>query len=336
MPDFSVDQRAFVIRIRRKSVLSPVIIALVKPAGIKSRMGLAEWSMLILLSILWGSSYFFVEIALMDWSPLLIVGVRVSIAAIVIWIIVLAAGLPIPRSASVWIAFASMALLNNVFPFLLIVWGQKEIASGLAAILNASTPIFTVIVAGLLLKDEPLTPAKLLGAILGLIGVIILIGPGALAGLDANLLAQLAVLAAGLSYALAGVYARRFTGMNINPIVVAAGQLLMSSIVMIALVLAFDAPAQLLTSNTRVWVAVIIMAVLSTAFAYILYFRLVAAAGATNALLVTLLIPVTAILLGSLVLGERLGSLQFLGMIVIGLGLSVIDGRLWKRRRTGV
>ena len=300
-------------------------------AIINSRMGLVEWTMLVLLSMLWGGSYYFVEIALLEWSPLLIVGVRVFVASIVIWGIVLAAGLSIPRSLSAWMAFFWMGLLNNVFPFLLIVWGQKEIESGLAGILTAAAPIFSVIVAGVWLKDEPVTRPKLLGAVLGLIGVAVLIGPNALAGLDVNLLAQVAVLGAALSYAFAGVYARRFTRMNIDPVVAAAGQLLMSSFIMILLVFTFDSPAELIESSAKVWTAVIVMAIFSTALAYILYFRLLATAGATNAILVTLLIPVTAILLGAIFLDERLQWLHFLGMAVIALGLSVIDGRLWSR-----
>jgi drug/metabolite transporter (DMT)-like permease len=301
-------------------------------ANINSRMGLVEWTMLVLLSMLWGGSYFFVEIALTEWSPLLIVGVRVVIASVVIWAIVLAAGLPVPRSLSAWAAFFWMGLLNNIVPFLLIVWGQKEIESGLAGILTAAAPIFSVIVAGVWLKDEPVTRPRLFGAVLGLIGVAVLIGPKALAGLDVNLLAQVAVLGAALSYAFAGVYARRFTRMKIDPIVAASGQLLMSSFIMILLVLAFDSPSELMASSARVWITVIVMAVFSTALAYILYFRLLATAGATNAILVTLLIPVTAILLGALFLDERLQWLHFLGMAVIALGLSVIDGRLWQRR----
>ncbi len=299
--------------------------------GINSRMGLAEWSMLLLLSMLWGGSYFFVEIALLEWSPLLIVAVRVVIAAAVIWGIVLAIGLPVPRSRSAWIAFFWMGLLNNILPFLLIVWGQKEIESGLAAILTAVAPIFTVIVAGLWLKDEPLTRSKVLGAVLGLVGVVVLIGPSALAGLNVNLIAQLAVLGAALSYAFAGVYARRFPRMNIDPIVTAAGQLLMSSLIMGLLALISEAPGQLVETSAKVWLAIALMAVFSTAFAYILYFRLIASAGATNAILVTLLIPVTAILLGAAFLDERLEWSHFVGMMVIGAGLAVIDGRLWHR-----
>jgi len=287
--------------------------------------------MLLLLSMLWGGSYFFVEIALLEWSPLLIVAVRIVIAAAVIWGIVLASGLPVPRSLSAWAAFFWMGLLNNIIPFLLIVWGQKEIESGLAAILTAAAPIFSVIVAGVWLKDEPVTRPKLLGAVLGLAGVVILIGPTAFSGFNANLLAQLAVLGAALSYAFAGVYARRFPRMNIDPIVAAAGQLLMSSLMVTLLALMFEAPSQLIESSAKVWISVGLMAVLSTALAYILYFRLLASAGATNAILVTLLIPVTAILLGAIILDERLQWLHFLGMFVIALGLSVIDGRTWRR-----
>ncbi len=300
--------------------------------GIKLRMGLVEWAMLIALSMLWGGSYFFVEIALTEWSPLLIVGVRVVVATFVIWAIVLAAGWSVPRSVAAWKAFFVMGLLNNVLPFLLIVWGQKEVASGLAAILNAAAPIFTVIVAGIFLRDEQMTTAKLSGAVLGLIGVAILIGPSAIAGLDASLLAQIAILAAALSYAFAGVYVRRFLEFDVNPIVVAAGQLLMSSLIMTVLILAFDTPARLLTSSAITWGAVGGMAVFSTALAYILYFRLIATAGATNAVLVTLLIPITAILLGSIFLGERLHALHFAGMAVVGIGLLVIDGRVRLRR----
>lgn len=306
-------------------------MAAMNSINIKSRMGLMEWAMLLLLSVLWGGSYFFVEIALLEWSPLLIVAVRVVIAAAVIWAIVLITGLPIPRSRSAWTAFLWMGLLNNLFPFLLIVWGQQEIDSGLAAILTAAAPIFTVIVAGVFLNDEPMTRPKVLGAILGLIGVAILIGPSSLAGLNANLLAQLAILGAALSYAFAGVYARRFPRMNIDSTVAAAGQLLMSSLVMIPLALLFETPRQLIESSATVWMAVALMAALSTAIAYILYFRLIASAGATNAILVTLLIPVTAILLGAIFLDERLQWLHFLGMFAIGIGLSVIDGRLWRR-----
>jgi len=288
-------------------------------------MGPAEWSALVFLSVLWGGSFFFVEIALTQFAPFLIVALRVSIAALVIWIFVLAKGYAVPRSRSVWAAFFWMGILNNIVPFSLIVWGQTEIASGLASILIAATPIFTVIIAGWLLKDEPIMPAKIIGSVLGLAGVVILIGPSVVAGLSSNLFAQLAVLAAALSYAFAGVYGRRFTAMGVNPIVAAAGQLLASSIVMLPLVIVLERPFELDAASVDVWGAVVALAVLSTALAYVLYFRLLEKVGATNSVLVTLLIPVTAILLGTAILGERLHALHFVGIAVIGLGLFVIN-----------
>jgi drug/metabolite transporter (DMT)-like permease len=231
--------------------------------------------------------------------------------------------------------FFVLGLVNNVTPFLLIVWGQKTIASGLAAILNASAPIFTVIVAGIFLRDERMTFAKIAGAGLGLAGVAILIGPDALAGANEGLVAQLAVLGAALSYAVAGVYARRLPSLGINPMVAAAGQLLMSALIMTVLVFTAGTPGVLLHSSLEVWMVVGGLAVMSTSVAYILYFRLIATAGATNAILVTLLLPVTAILLGSAFLGERLHAMQFGGMAVIAAGLLVIDGRVLAALRGG-
>ena len=185
-----------------------------------------------------------------------------------------------------------------------------------------------MIVAGIFLRDERVTATKIVGAALGLAGVAVLIGPEALAGEGASLLASIAVLGAALSYAVAGVYARRLPRMRVNPMVAAAGQLLMSSLIMVALVTVFEDGRAVTGTSAGVWMAVIALAILSTAFAYILYFRLIESAGATNAILVTLLIPVTAILLGWLFLDERLGVLQFAGMATIAAGLLVIDGRI--------
>lgn len=298
---------------------------------IQTTMGWTEWLMLIGLSVLWGGSYFFVEIALTEVSSFRIVTLRVTLAALVIWAFVFAKRYPVPKKRSAWLGFIWMGILNNVVPFNLIVWGQIEVASGLAAILNAAAPIFTVLVAGLWLKDEPVTLPRLIGALLGLGGVAVLIGPSAIAGLDANLIAQLAILAAALSYAFAGVYGRRFTAIGVHPIVAAAGQLAASSAIMVLLTLVFDRPLQLSMPGADVWAAILALAVFCTAVAYVLYFRLLERAGATNMILVTLLIPISAILLGSAFLGERLQTFHFVGIGIIAVGLSVIDGRLWRR-----
>jgi drug/metabolite transporter (DMT)-like permease len=300
-------------------------------ANIKSRMDVAEWSTLVVLSVLWGGAFFFVEVALASFTPLLLVAVRLSIAAFVIWAIVLAKGYPVPASRSAWVVFFGMGLLNNVIPFLLIVWSQTVITAGLASILTAATPIIAVALAGLGLRDEPITQRKIAGTTLGLIGVAILIGPAAWAGLSSHHIAQLAVLVAAISFAFAGVYGRRLGSMGVHPIVAGAGQLLAASIIMIPLVLIFEDSSVLEVRSVSAWAAVGGLAVFSTALGYVLYFNLLEKVGAVNLLLVNLLLPVTAILLGSVVLGEQLHAWQILGMAVIGIGLLTMDGRLWQR-----
>ncbi|PMG16180.1 ABC transporter permease [Vibrio splendidus] len=293
-------------------------------------MNARVWAMLILLSMLWGGSFFFVGVVVTDLPPLTIVALRVGIAAITLWIIALMIGLRPPKELRVWGAFLGMGLLNNVVPFALIVWGQTQIASGLASILNAATPIFAVVVAGILLPDERVTPLKLVGVGIGFVGVVVMIGLPALSG-GGSLIAQLAIIAAALSYAFAGVYGRRFKAMEINPIITAAGQVTASTMVLTPVALMVDGPLDVVAMNGDIWAAIVGLAVLSTAVAYILYFKILELAGATNVLLVTLLVPVSAILLGSLFLNESLEVIHFVGMLLIAIGLSAIDGRLWRR-----
>lgn len=298
-------------------------------------MSARAWAMLILLSILWGGSFFFVGIAVTELAPLTIVMLRVAIAAITLWGIVFAMGQKMPKGIRIWAAFMGMGLLNNVLPFSLIVWGQTQIASGLASILNASTPIFAVIVASWLLPDEKATPLKVTGVVVGFVGVVVMIGLPAING-GGQLLAQLAVVGAAICYAFAGVYGRRFKAMGIKPITIAAGQVSASALLLVPIALCLDDPKALLTTSVSTWAAIAALAVFSTAFAYVIYFKILALAGATNVLLVTLLVPVSAILLGSLFLNESLQAIHLVGMALIALGLSLIDGRLWQRPLVGL
>jgi|TARA_B110000971_G_scaffold70210_1_gene71945 drug/metabolite transporter (DMT)-like permease len=298
-------------------------------AAVNTIMNRREWAMLVTLSVLWGGSFFFAEIALESLPPLTIVTLRVGLAAITLWLVVLALKLPIPNSPPIWIAFLTMGLLNNVLPFSLIVWGQSQISSGLAAILNATAPLFGVIVAGILLRDESATPLKITGVVVGFAGVIVMMDLSSIA--TSSLLAQLAILAAALSYACASVYGRRFKATGLNPILVAAGQVTGSTLLLLPIALWVDGNDHYANVPTQVWAAIISLAVFSTAAAYILYFKLLASAGATNILLVTLLVPVSAILLGWLFLEESLQTPHIIGMAMIALGLSAIDGRLWRR-----
>lgn len=289
-------------------------------------MGSVEWVLLICLSILWGGSFFFSKVALDDLPPFTIVLGRVGLAALALNLILLALGQRMPRDARRWRAFTAMGLLNNLVPFSLIFWGQTQIASSLASILNATTPLFTVLLAHRLTADERLTANKAAGVVLGIAGVTLMIGLEALRGLSADVIAQLAVIGAALSYGFAGIYGRRFRG--VPPLVTATGQVTATAVMMVPVSLLVDRPWTLAAPGLDTWGAVFGLALLSTALAYVIYFRILTAAGATNLVLVTFLIPVSALLLGTTILDERLNPVHLLGMGVIALGLAVMDGRL--------
>ena len=220
-----------------------------------------------------------------------------------------------------------MGALNNLIPFSLIVWGQTHIESGLASILNATTPIFSVVLAHFLTREERLTANRITGVTIGWIGVAMLIGIESLRGFGIEVMGQLAVVGATFSYACAAIYGRRFKG--INPLIVATGMLCGSTIMMTPLALVIEQPWNLSPGITTL-MALFGLAAVSTSLAYIIYFQVLATAGPTNLLLVTFLLPVSAILLGVVVLAERLAWNAFTGMGLIFIGLIAIDGRLLK------
>ena len=289
-------------------------------------MGPIEWLLLIALSIIWGGSFFFAKIALTELPPFCVVLGRVGIAAVALNVLVRGLGHRMPASVLAWRPFFIMGALNNLVPFSLIVWGQTQIASGLASILNATTPLFTVVLAHFLTGDEKLTANRSAGVVLGIGGVATMIGPEALTGLDRHILGELAVIGAALSYAFAGIFGRRFRGQP--PLVTATGQVTATTVMLLPLVLFVDRPWLLPMPGSLAWGAVIGLALLCTAVAYIIFFRILSAAGATNLLLVTFLIPVSALLLGTTLLHEHIEPRQLAGMVLIGLGLAAIDGRL--------
>ncbi|MFZ5675322.1 MAG: DMT family transporter [Pseudomonadota bacterium] len=293
---------------------------------INRTMGPAEWAMLILLSIIWGGSFFLYAVALTDLPVFTIVFLRVSLGSLGLWLCAWAMGL-LPRpDAGLWRNFLIMGLINNAIPFSLIVWGQKEVASGLAAILNATTPFFTVLTANWLTADEKLSWNRLLGAFIGLSGVAAMMGADLMQAQGGSLLSQLAIIAAAVSYGFASVFGRRFAGTP--PVVTAAGQTAGSSLILLPMMLLIDTPWRLDFPPLSAWLAVIGLAILCTSLAYILYFTILKRAGATNIVLVTFLVPVSAIVLGIMILSERLGLHHVIGMITIAFGLALIDGRL--------
>jgi drug/metabolite transporter (DMT)-like permease len=300
-------------------------------------MTLIEWALLLTLSLLWGGSFFFNAVAVTALPPLTVVAARVCLGAVLLYLGVRAVGARMPSDLTSWREFAVMGTLNNVVPFSLIVWGQTAIASGLASILNATTPLFTVVIAHALTQDERMTPASVIGTVIGLVGVTVMIGIDTLADAGNHALAELAILGASLSYALSVVYARRFARRGFPPLVSATGQITTAAAITIPLALIVDRPWTLPVPGIEVWGALIGLAVLATFLAYIIYYRILTTAGSVNLMLVTFLIPVTAILLGASILGERLAPHHFVGMAAIGIGLAAIDGRalrLLRRRKT--
>lgn len=290
-------------------------------------MAKADWIRLLVLSVLWGGSFFFVEVALTGLPPLTVVWCRVAFGAALLMLAV--RGLP-PRAA--WPALLVMGFLNNAVPFSLFAFAQGQITGSLAAILNATTPIFTVLVAHVATRDERLTPARLAGVCAGFGGVVVMLAGQGAAGADA---AKAMCLAAALSYALAGVWGRRFRAMGVQPLQAAIGQCAGAALLLAPIWLWHDRPWTLPVPDLPVIGAVLGIALLSTAVAYCLYFRLLASAGATNLLLVTFLIPVSAAILGALVLGERLEARHLAGFALIAAGLAAIDGRLVRAARSG-
>ena len=287
-----------------------------------------EWMLLVLLSVVWGGSFFFNGIALREFPTLSIVTARVGLAALALLLLMRMLGQGIQLNRQILKAFFGMSFLNNVVPFSLIVWGQQHIASGVASILNATTPLFTMLVAHWFTTDEKINPRRLLGVLTGMGGVGLMMGLDSMESSGFHLLGQSAILLAAFSYGLAGVYGKRFAQLEIPPLATATGQLCASSMILIPLTLWIDQPWTMAMPSIKGMGSLMGIALLSTALAYVIYFRLLKTAGATNLLLVTLLIPVSAIILGVFLLDESLEPQHLSGMAVISLGLLIMDGRL--------
>jgi drug/metabolite transporter (DMT)-like permease len=291
-------------------------------------MRTTDWGLLVLLSVLWGATFFFIAVANPHVPPFTLVLARVGLAALALVPLVFLMGMRLPVTAAGWWPFVVQAVFNNVVPFTLMVYGQHRIAGGLAAVLNATTPLFTLVVARLF-AGEALSPSKLAGVLLGVAGVGVLVGPDALSSNASSMIGMLCILGASLSYGVSALWMRRLR--HIPPLVTSAAQLTCSSAMLLPLAVAVDRFWLLPAPGMPATLAVLGFALLSTALAYIVFFRINATAGPTNVMLVTLLIPVTATLLGVLVLGEALASNQVAGALVIASGLLVIDGRLLAR-----
>ena len=293
-----------------------------------SQISPLAWVLLITLGVIWGGSFYWAEVALNALGPFTIVAFRLALGAVFLWVVIMVQGLRLPRRAADWGRLFVMGLLNNALPFSLIVWGQQFIEGGLASILNATTALFGAVVAGLLLTDERLSAHKIAGALIGIWGIGVAMGGEAFRALDPRSLGQLAILAAALCYSFAGVWAK--TQLRaFSPALSAFGMVVTGALIMIVVAItregwpSFDyAPA--------VWRALIGISFLATGCAYLLYFKILELAGSANLMLVTLLVPPSAIALGWFYLNEEIGYEAWIGFAIIALGLSVTDGRLLK------
>ena len=296
----------------------------------KSLSGRA-WAEMLVLALIWGGSFLSIRIALDEISPLMSVAHRVTLAMLILWVVVAIMRIPLPRNPGIWLAFLVMGLLNNVIPFVLMAWGQLYIESGLTSILNAFTAVVGVVMAALFFSDERLTPRKIIGVVLGFFGVAVAIGLENFKNFDLRSLAQLAVIGGTVAYAAAGVWARKnLVGMP--PQLAAAGMLTGATVIMLPLVY-FVEGLPTFDLKPRTLVAIGYYAVIATAAAYLLYYRVLAMAGSGNLMLVTLLVAPIAITLGAVVLGEKLSANAFVGFVILAVGLIILDGRVWKALR---
>lgn len=287
-----------------------------------------DWLLIVLLALIWGGSFLFGRILMIEWPPFTVVFLRVFIAALTLWIFVLLTARNFPMERNILSAVLIMGILNNAIPFSLILIGQQEIGSGLAAVVNAMTPIWTLIIANQFTSDEKFSTHKIFGICFGFMGVATLIGADFTQGLTASAWAQGAVLGATISYGFAGVWGKRFKGQD--PIVISTGQLTASSLVMLPLMFLMEDPFSISAPDLEMVVALLGLAIVCTAFAYVLFFKILSNVGATNVSLVTFLVPVSAILLGIFWLGETLTLSNIIGMALIITGLSLVDGRILK------
>jgi len=305
-----------------------------KPASNPITASASDWLMIIALAAIWGGSFLFGRILMLEWPPFTVVFLRVFLAAIALWLFIILTGRTINFDRKLVFAIIIMGVLNNVIPFSLILIGQREIGSGLAAVVNAMTPIWTLIIANTLTADEKFSPNKIIGIFFGFAGVTALIGTDFIEGLSASAWAQVAVLGATISYGFAGVFGKRFKEQD--PIFISTGQLSASSLIILPIMFMVEKPFEISPPDTLMVFSLFGLSLLCTAFAYVLFFKILSSAGATNTSLVTFLVPVSAIILGVIFLAESLTTSNLIGMILIISGLIMIDGRLYKLGKTAL
>lgn len=289
------------------------------------------WLLIGILSILWGGAFFLIEVGLRSYPPITLVFMRLVLAVPPMWIAMRLMGQRLPSEVRVWGLLAVVGALNCALPFILFFWGQQYLDSGYASILNATTPLWGVITAHFLTSDEKATPARILGVLIGMAGIVVMVGPEAMKGLSNNLLAQLACIISTIFYSFAAIYGRRLSQTELTPMAVATGQTMMAALMMVPVVVLVDQPWTMAAPRLDSTLAGLTLALFSTALAYTLYFRLIDRSGASNAQLVAFLMPILAVILGIAFLGESLSGGQIAGAALVAIGLAILDGRLVAR-----
>lgn len=294
-------------------------------------MSAADWGIIMLLSVLWGGAFFMIELGLRGFPPNTLVFLRMAMAVPPMLLILKVMGDRLPVDLISWRQLFILGAINAAFPFILFFWGQTRIDSGLASILNATTPLWGVVTAHFLTRDEKANAGRIIGVLLGLAGIIVMVGADALSGISGSVLAQLACLAATFLYALAAVYGRTLSQSTMTPLVVATGQVITAAIIMFPVMLVMDYPVSFTAAGWDAWAGAVGLAIPSTAVAYFFYFRLIDTAGASNAMLVAFIMPLVAVILGVVALGETFETKELAGAVLIALGLLAIDGRLFPK-----
>jgi drug/metabolite transporter (DMT)-like permease len=289
------------------------------------------WGLIAILSVLWGGAFFLIEVGLRSYPPITLVFLRVALAVPPMWIAMRFMGEKLPSDPRTWGLLAVVGAFNCALPFTLFFWGQQYLDSGYASILNATTPLWGVATAHFMTMDEKATPSRVIGVLVGMAGIIIMIGPDAMKGMSNNLLAQLACLISTIFYSLAAIFARRLSQSALTPMAVATGQTMAAALMMLPIMLIIDQPWTMAMPRLDATLAAFAIALVSTALAYFLYFKLIDRSGASNAQLVAFLMPILAVILGIAFLRESLNGGQIAGAGFIAFGLLIIDGRLIAR-----
>lgn len=278
--------------------------------------------MLALLALLWGSSYLFIKIAVAEIPPLTLIAVRVAGAAIFLMVVMGARSERLPRDPATWRKLLVQSFLNSIGAWTILAWGQQYVDSGLASVLNSTSPIFVFLITATITRHEVLGASKLLGVACGLFGVVLIVGVDALNGLGAQTAGQLACLIAALLYGYAAIYGKNFG--HISPVATAAGAMIWATIVLVPASLLFDQPWTLAPSVNAI-AATLMLSIFCTGVALLIYFRLVRTLGSIGVVSQSYLRACVGVMLGMVFLGEVISPAIAVGLIAAIAGVALIN-----------